>query len=47
MKKFISFNFWQKLRKALLVVVAVIPAAGIMISVGKLIAMMGGTDGTK
>ncbi|MET1029627.1 hypothetical protein [Domibacillus tundrae] len=47
MKKFISFNFWQKLRKALLVVVAVMPAAGIMISVGKLIAMMGGTDGTK
>lgn len=42
MKKLMSFDFWQKLGKALLVVVAVMPAAGIMISVGKLIAMMGG-----
>lgn len=40
MKKLTSFDFWQKLGKALLVVVAVMPAAGIMISVGKLIAMM-------
>lgn len=45
MKKFMSFDFWQKLGKALLVVVAVMPAAGIMISVGKLIAMMGGDIG--
>lgn len=34
-----SFDFWQKFGKALLVVVAVMPAAGIMISVGKLIGM--------
>ncbi|EQB37720.1 hypothetical protein M948_03955 [Virgibacillus sp. CM-4] len=34
-----SFDFWQKLGKALLVVVAVMPAAGIMISLGKVIAM--------
>ncbi|HZH61313.1 MAG TPA: PTS transporter subunit IIBC [Metabacillus sp.] len=37
--KFISFEFWQKFGKALLVVVAVMPAAGIMISLGKLIGM--------
>lgn len=40
MKKFFSFEFWQKFGKALMVVVAVMPAAGIMISIGKLIAMM-------
>src|SRR5690625_4200834 len=39
MRKFISFDVWQKLGKALLVVVAVMPAAGIMISLGKVIAM--------
>nr|WP_246625174.1 PTS transporter subunit IIBC [Fictibacillus nanhaiensis] len=37
--KLISFDFWQKLGKALLVVVAVMPAAGLMISLGKVIAM--------
>ncbi|MBM7580302.1 PTS transporter subunit IIBC [Jeotgalibacillus terrae] len=43
MKKiFGSFDFWQKFGKALLVVVAVMPAAGIMISLGKLLAMMTG-----
>lgn len=42
MKNLMSFDFWQKFGKALLVVVAVMPAAGIMISLGKLIAMMGG-----
>ncbi|WP_404328993.1 PTS transporter subunit IIBC [Mesobacillus maritimus] len=40
--KFMSFDFWQKFGKALLVVVAVMPAAGIMISLGKLVGMMGG-----
>ncbi|MBU7592929.1 PTS transporter subunit IIBC [Metabacillus halosaccharovorans] len=40
--KFISFEFWQKFGKALLVVVAVMPAAGIMISLGKLIGMASG-----
>lgn len=38
-KKLLSFDFLQKFGKALLVVVAVMPAAGIMISLGKLIAM--------
>ncbi|KIL43058.1 PTS transporter subunit IIBC [Jeotgalibacillus campisalis] len=42
MKIFGSFDFWQKFGKALLVVVAVMPAAGIMISLGKLLAMMTG-----
>ncbi|WP_294358448.1 PTS transporter subunit IIBC [uncultured Clostridium sp.] len=41
MKKFKlgSFDFWQKFGKALLVVVAVMPAAGIMISLGKVVGM--------
>ena len=38
-KKLISFDFWQKLGKALLVVIAVMPAAGLMVSIGKLIGM--------
>ncbi|MBS5800311.1 MAG: PTS transporter subunit EIIC, partial [Clostridiales bacterium] len=38
-KKVFSFEFWQKFGKALLVVIAVMPAAGIMISIGKLIGM--------
>lgn len=42
MKNLVSFDFWQKLGKALMVVVAVMPAAGIMISLGKVIAMSGG-----
>ncbi|OIJ18090.1 PTS transporter subunit IICB [Anaerobacillus alkalidiazotrophicus] len=37
--KITSFDFWQKFGKALIVVVAVMPAAGIMISLGKMIAM--------
>ncbi|MGL5616081.1 MAG: PTS transporter subunit IIBC [Sarcina sp.] len=37
--KLVSFDFWQKLGKALLVVVAVMPAAGLMISLGKVIGM--------
>lgn len=37
--KLLSFDFWQKFGKALLVVVAVMPAAGLMISIGKLIGM--------
>lgn len=37
--KLISFDFWQKFGKALLVVVAVMPAAGLMICIGKLIGM--------
>ncbi|WHZ32773.1 PTS transporter subunit IIBC [Desemzia incerta] len=42
MKKLFSFDFWQKLGKALMVVVAVMPAAGLMISIGKMIAMFSG-----
>ncbi|WP_338778969.1 PTS transporter subunit IIBC [Metabacillus sp. FJAT-52054] len=42
MKSLFSFDFWQKFGKALMVVVAVMPAAGIMISLGKLVAMIGG-----
>ncbi|MDR4938507.1 PTS transporter subunit IIBC [Rossellomorea marisflavi] len=42
MKNLLSFDFWQKFGKALLVVVAVMPAAGIMISIGKLFGMTGG-----
>lgn len=42
MKKILSFDFWQKLGKALMVVIAVMPAAGLMISIGKMIAMFSG-----
>ena len=38
-KKIFSFEFWQKFGKALMVVIAVMLAAGLMISIGKLIAM--------
>lgn len=41
-KKSLNFDFLQKLGKVLMVVIAVMPAAGIMISIGKLIAMAGG-----
>ena len=37
--KIFSFDFWQKFGKALLVVIAVMPAAGLMISIGKLLSM--------
>lgn len=40
LKKLISFEFWQKFGKALMVVIAVMPAAGLMISIGKTIPMM-------
>lgn len=36
-----AFDFLQKLGKVLMVVIAVMPAAGIMISIGKLIGMTG------
>ncbi len=38
----INFDLLQKLGKVLMVVIAVMPAAGLMISIGKLIAMAGG-----
>lgn len=37
--KLLSFDFWQKFGKALMVVIAVMPAAGLMISIGKLLGM--------
>ncbi|MGM0125288.1 PTS system, IIBC component [Enterococcus sp. AZ194] len=40
MKKLFSFEFWQKFGKALMVVVAVMPAAGLMISIGKSIPLI-------
>lgn len=41
-KKFpINFDFLQKLGKVLMVVIAVMPAAGLMISLGKLVQMAG------
>ena len=39
--KLFSFEFWQKFGKALMVVVAVMPAAGLMICFGKLVGMCG------
>ena len=41
-KSLINFYFLQKLGKVLMTVIAVMPAAGLMISVGKLIQMAGG-----
>ncbi|WDC85193.1 PTS transporter subunit IIBC [Caloramator sp. mosi_1] len=41
-KKIFTFDFWQKFGKALMVVVAVMPAAGLMISIGKLIGILFG-----
>lgn len=40
-----GFDFLQKLGKVLMVVIAVMPAAGLMISLGKLVAMAGGDMG--
>lgn len=37
--KLFTFDFWQKFGKALMVVIAVMPAAGIMISLGKVVGM--------
>ena len=39
-KNVFSFEFWQKFGKALMVVIAVMPAAGLMISIGKSLAMI-------
>ena len=41
-KNFINFDFLQKLGKVLMTVIAVMPAAGLMISLGKLVQMGGG-----
>ena len=42
MSKLLSFDFWQRFGKSLIVVIAVMPAAGIMISLGKVLAMYAG-----
>ncbi len=42
-KNILSFEFWQKFGKALMVVIAVMPAAGLMISIGKSIVMINPT----
>ena len=39
-KSLFSFEFWQKFGKALMVVIAVMPEAGLMISIGKSIPMI-------
>lgn len=41
-KNLINFDFLQKLGKVLMTVIAVMPAAGLMISIGKLVQMAGG-----
>ncbi|VTS39827.1 PTS system glucose-specific transporter subunit IIABC [Streptococcus pseudoporcinus] len=39
-KHIFSFEFWQKFGKCLMVVIAVMPAAGLMISIGNSIPMI-------
>ncbi|MDR9830808.1 PTS transporter subunit IIBC [Vibrio sp. FNV 38] len=45
MSKLLSFDFWQRFGKSLIVVIAVMPAAGIMISLGKVVTMYAGGFG--
>lgn len=40
MKKLFSFEFWQKFGKCLMVVIAVMPAAGLMVSIGNSIPLI-------
>lgn len=42
MKRLFTFEFWQQFGKALMVVIAVMPAAGLMISIGKTIPLFAG-----
>lgn len=39
-QQFFSFEFWQKFGKCLMVVIAVMPAAGLMVSIGNSIALI-------
>lgn len=39
-KQLFSFEFWQKFGKALMVVIAVMPAAGLMVSIGNSISLL-------
>lgn len=45
MKRLFTFEFWQQFGKALMVVIAVMPAAGLMISIGKTIPLFAGDIG--
>lgn len=45
MNSLLSFDFWQRFGKSLIVVIAVMPAAGIMISLGKVLSMYAGGFG--
>ncbi|MGT2926205.1 PTS transporter subunit IIBC [Streptococcus cuniculipharyngis] len=40
MKKLFSFEFWQKFGKCLMVVIAVMPAAGLMVSIGNSLPLL-------
>lgn len=40
MKKYFSFEFWQKFGKCLMVVIAVMPAAGLMVSIGNSLPLL-------
>ena len=40
MKKMLSFEFWQKFGKCLMVVIAVMPAAGLMVSIGNSLTLI-------
>lgn len=40
MRKYLKFEFWQKFGRTLMVVIAVMPAAGLMISLGKMLPMI-------
>ncbi len=39
-KQLFSFEFWQKFGKCLMVVIAVMPAAGLMVSIGNSLALI-------
>lgn len=45
-KKLVNFEFLQKLGKAMMVVIAVMPAAGLMISLGSMVQIFGGENAT-
>ena len=40
LKQLVSFEFWQKFGKCLMVVIAVMPAAGLMVSIGNSIGLI-------
>ena len=44
MKKMLSFEFWQKFGKCLMVVIAVMPAAGLMVSIGNSLPLISDTE---